>query len=367
MSQTLGFLRMLFRWPISSALGVRLRLFLLRILSKFGRLFKSSNRGKDDVDKESFRGRNSDAFFPIYASRVPPSLLSTGDTLQILEPTKVESSIAESASALLQPTQTKSTPCPAQCSAVTLYRPEKIPGLSDTIQKLVAVSSTEFDRWGRNVKLPKLGEDIENIIQPMTTYFSNLHAPSSWQSFVHPEGALYFFDDSRTIPVLTDGYLYDSHIFDFIESYIQGIMEYISSYEITLPSQTVLVLEQRENGKCGYYFADHSHQCIFWLDDFDANSLVYEVKTCPTPSHLGQEIRSQYWFHNELFPHVHDVPDEALRELTDILTHAIGGRFSDFSIANRAIQLRCVERYVSVGEGRPRTGWLYTWLCLCHL
>jgi hypothetical protein len=153
MSQTLGFLRMLFRWPISSALGVRLRLFLLRILSKFGRLFKSSDRGKDDVDKESFRGRNSDAFFPIYASRVPPSLLSTGDTLQILEPTKVESSIAESASALLQPTQTKSTPCPAQCSAVTLYRPEKIPGLSDTIQKLVAVSSTEFDRWGRNVKL----------------------------------------------------------------------------------------------------------------------------------------------------------------------------------------------------------------------
>ena len=31
-------------------------------------------------------------------------------------------------------------------------------------------------------------------------------------------------------------------------------------------------------------------------------------------------------FHNELFPDVHDVPDEALRELTDILTHAIGGK-----------------------------------------
>lgn len=88
--------------------------------------------------------------------------------------------------------------------------------------------------------------------------------------------------------MLTDGYLYDPHIFDFIEGYIQGIMEYISSYEITLPSQTVLVLEKRENGKCGYYFADHSHQCIFWLDDFDAISLVYEVKICPTTSHLGE-------------------------------------------------------------------------------
>lgn len=158
----------------------------------------------------------------------------------------------------------------------------------------------------------------------MTTCFPLLDAPDNWRSFVHPEGALYFFDDSRTIPVLTDGYLYDKHISGFIESYIRRIMEYISSYEITLPSQTVLVLEQRENGKCGYYFADHSHQCIFWLDDFDANSLVYEVKTCPTTSHLGQEIRSQYWLHNELFPHVHDVPGEALRELTDILTHAIG-------------------------------------------
>ena len=92
----------------------------------------------------------------------------------------------------------------------------------------------------------------------------------------------------KTIPVLTDGYLYDPHMFDFIESYIHGIMDYISSHEITLPSQTVLVLEKRENGKCGYYFADHSHECIFWLDDFDANSLVYEVKTRPTTSHLGE-------------------------------------------------------------------------------
>lgn len=88
--------------------------------------------------------------------------------------------------------------------------------------------------------------------------------------------------------MLTDGYLYDPHIFDFIESYIQGIMEYISSNGVTLPSQTVLVLERRENGKCGYYFADHSHQSIFWIDDFDAISLVYEVKTHPTTSHLGE-------------------------------------------------------------------------------
>jgi len=155
MSRALGLIRMPFRWPISSAFGVRLRLFLVRILSKFGLLFKSSkvSRGKDDVDKESLRGRDSDAFLPIYASRVPPSLLSTGDTLQISEPTKVESAIAQSASTVLQPTQTKSTPCPAQCSTVALCRSEKIPGLSDTIQKLVAVSSTEFDRWERNVKL----------------------------------------------------------------------------------------------------------------------------------------------------------------------------------------------------------------------
>ena len=156
MSQTLGFIRMLFRWPTSSAFGARLRLFLLRILSKFGRLFKSSKppRGKDEVDKKSPCSRDSDAFFPIYACSVPPSLLSKGDTPQILEPTKVESATAESASTLLQPTQTKSTSSPAQCSTVTLYnRSEKIPGLSDTIQKLVAVSSTEFDRWERNVKL----------------------------------------------------------------------------------------------------------------------------------------------------------------------------------------------------------------------
>lgn len=154
MSQTLRLIRMLFRWRISSALGVRLRLFLLRILSKFGRLFKSSkpSRGKDESDKGAPRSQDSDAFFPICASRVPPPLLPTGDTSQMLELTKMESAVTPST--LLQPTQAKSTPCSAHCSAVTLYRPpEKIPGLSNTIPNLIAVSSTEFDRWGRNVKV----------------------------------------------------------------------------------------------------------------------------------------------------------------------------------------------------------------------
>lgn len=51
-------------------------------------------------------------------------------------------------------------------------------------RKLTAVSSTEFDRWERNAKLPKLGVDIGYIIQPMATYISNETLFVNWPSDV---------------------------------------------------------------------------------------------------------------------------------------------------------------------------------------
>lgn len=51
---------------------------------------------------------------------------------------------------------------------------------------------------------------------------------------------------------------------------------------------TVLVLEPRNTGNVGYYFADHTKQVVFWLDECDVVWDTKEVKVELKPSHIGK-------------------------------------------------------------------------------
>ncbi|KAK0470193.1 uncharacterized protein EV420DRAFT_1498911 [Desarmillaria tabescens] len=71
---------------------------------------------------------------------------------------------------------------------------------------------------------------------------------------------------------------------------------------ITLPPKVDLVMSfgrELEDGThfCGYYFVDHMHCSIFWLDGFKASGLL-GVKDYDTsePSHLAHVIEAEYWF-----------------------------------------------------------------------
>ncbi|KAF8155634.1 hypothetical protein B0H34DRAFT_659915 [Crassisporium funariophilum] len=197
------------------------------------------------------------------------------------------------------------------------------PGLSDAVESLVAVTSVEFERYERNVTSEKVYFHSFPI-HPLHTCFDPPEPPGRWVPHIHPEGALYFSDDTRDFLILTDVHLYDVSAYQRLETYIEHILSYIKKYDLTLPTETNLALEFRGSGKCGYYFVDHATQSLFWLDEFEGMDFLYEVKVAYSTSLIGHEIRSLYWLHNELFSNVRHVTPDIVSQLKDILIHAVG-------------------------------------------
>ncbi|KDR80105.1 hypothetical protein GALMADRAFT_92332 [Galerina marginata CBS 339.88] len=199
------------------------------------------------------------------------------------------------------------------------------PGVSDEVKKLVAVTSYEYQRYERNIKTDKYFWE-EFTIDPIEVDFLRPDPQGKWTTHTHPDGGLYFHSTSWEIPVLTDVYVYDRSYRGRLENYIQGIMEYIEKYDLKdeLPSNICLVLEFRQTGRCGYYFVDHTHQCLFWLDEFDAMTFLDAIRVNYTRTLIRHELKSLYWLHNEYFPDVRPLERGAILELRDILIHAVG-------------------------------------------
>ncbi|KAF8805781.1 hypothetical protein BYT27DRAFT_7168984 [Phlegmacium glaucopus] len=201
--------------------------------------------------------------------------------------------------------------------------PQSPPGLCKGISNLVAVTSSGFERYERGFTSEKLCYDSFPI-PPLFMTFTESELPNQWVTFTHPDGAPYFLDDSRKIPILTDVWMYDADSKTKLETYIEQIFSYIEEYNIEIPEETCLVLELRNSGKCGYYFVNHAKQCLFWLDEFNGLGFLGKVKVKYTPSHIGHEMKSLYWLHNYLFPDLCPFPSSAISEIKDGFIHAIG-------------------------------------------
>jgi hypothetical protein len=115
----------------------------------------------------------------------------------------------------------------------------------------------------------------------------------------------------QTISVLTEARIDEPDQLAKIEHYISAINAFIYRNDILAHLQTsvvgdeprpfpqehkehkqqpalLLVLELRASGKCGYYFVDHDHQCLFWLDPFDFSHLVDQVRIQHTSGLVGE-------------------------------------------------------------------------------
>ncbi|KAJ3504330.1 hypothetical protein NMY22_g17962 [Coprinellus aureogranulatus] len=86
----------------------------------------------------------------------------------------------------------------------------------------------------------------------------------------------------------------------------------------------VLVLEVRLSGKVGYYFAHHPMRRLFWLEDFNISYNMGGVGVDRTNPHVGWEMRSQYWAHNEFFSDFYKLTEGDLVEIDNMLSFALG-------------------------------------------
>ncbi|KAH6917955.1 hypothetical protein BKA70DRAFT_5106 [Coprinopsis sp. MPI-PUGE-AT-0042] len=302
-----------------------------------GCLTRSPARSLDTLDTGACQGIQQDDDQKQRSRRLmasPSSTLDLGrgstsrqDTL-VDPPTHLPSPTTPSV--VSPPSTLKVTPKPAELQVE----------MSKQIDGLVAVTTEmEYERYSRGFTYPK--EYNEYTIPSCTRSFPGPSIPPQWTTYVHPEGMRYFFKKTRAISVLTEARIDEPDQLAKIEDYISKITSFISENDVLArleasttfapgPSKQqqqpglLLVLELRKSGRCGYYFVDHDHQCLFWLDPFDFSGLVDQVRMQHTSGLVGIQMKSHYWYHNELFPHLYKLTDENLNEIEDILTFAIG-------------------------------------------
>ena len=123
-----------------------------------------------------------------------------------------------------------------------------------------------------------------------------LEVGDRWERRVHPEGGLYFCDREKVCPfinlisrryasfaqrVLTDTYMHEELPRNTINDFVDKIEQFIAKNGLAppvLPENRTLVLEIRQTGRCGYYFVDHSNQCLFWLEPYNAFDMIDNFK-----------------------------------------------------------------------------------------
>ncbi|KAG1780714.1 hypothetical protein EV702DRAFT_1266581 [Suillus placidus] len=151
-----------------------------------------------------------------------------------------------------------------------------------------------------------------------------------WESVVHPEGALYFYDATRH--VFTDANLKSKRLLKAINHLAHQLLLQASDI---IDDSTHLVLElQVKEDACNYYFVQHDRRLLFWLQDYDELICIYEhVKGVKSDTHIKIALEAQYWMHCELYPSNAPIQPQIATELKHVLLHA----HSDFLTSDTSV------------------------------
>ena len=166
-------------------------------------------------------------------------------------------------------------------------------------------------------------------------------------------------DGARFKPIYTDTDMCDPALRQEIEEAVEEINK-LKDISPPLPEDWELALElgkDEETGEsiCSYYFVCHSTRCLFWLHEFDLESVLNDLCGVTQQTHIREPARSSRIHltkrmtrsgiassllvgghqiatttscltisrsHWEMFPHNREVPEPLVQELTGLLLHA---------------------------------------------
>ncbi|KAH8101122.1 hypothetical protein BXZ70DRAFT_110008 [Cristinia sonorae] len=153
-----------------------------------------------------------------------------------------------------------------------------------------------IERYDRGIILPKQPDDYECIIPKMTLHFPRQGIPRGWIACSHPEGALYYFDESRRI--YTEADIIRPGIHQEVEECVKQLKRTIDSERFDLPPNSSLVIEPSRmdvGDDYYYYYVDHDNRTLFWLEDYELR--VHELDGMPFFTQLRHELEVYYWAH----------------------------------------------------------------------
>jgi len=111
-----------------------------------------------------------------------------------------------------------------------------------------------------------------------------IHLPPQWSASVHPEGKIYFHQNSG-LRVVTESYLYNSVTAENTSAWVIEVEERASKKGFTFTDRTELFLELDGND-CNYYFVDHGARMLFWIDIYSTSELG--ISPVASSSHLSK-------------------------------------------------------------------------------
>ncbi|KAF8155641.1 hypothetical protein B0H34DRAFT_808691 [Crassisporium funariophilum] len=191
---------------------------------------------------------------------------------------------------------------------------------------IYAIIPENFQRYEKRRRIQKVETSMK--VKPLTTNFIHHIDPPGWTSFIHPEGACYFYHAQKR--VYTDVDLHDPKSLKQITDDLTVIEDFIFSNDVKMPLEYDLVLDLNtlDDGKIvtDYYYVDHLSRVIFFLDNFETKHLPIwcEVKGVNSVGHLRHEMEAQYWWHCLTYPTCLDLSRPLVGELRDLVLHFIG-------------------------------------------
>ncbi|KAF8649629.1 hypothetical protein AX16_005718 [Volvariella volvacea WC 439] len=177
-----------------------------------------------------------------------------------------------------------------------LNNPRVIPGVPE-----------EYMRYERNIIIPR--EHVDHKIKPLTTdYLNNRTHPPGWLSYIHPEGALYFFHTEKR--VFTDANLFNPGTLSQVEDRLDIIYTHMEQQGISISKigknvdlvLDMIPVDDCAEMECYYYFVDHATRTIFYLDEVMTSHSPgwHSIRGFNSLPHFSHEIESQYWYEDQL-------------------------------------------------------------------
>ncbi|KAG2133826.1 uncharacterized protein EDB93DRAFT_1173652 [Suillus bovinus] len=168
-----------------------------------------------------------------------------------------------------------------------------------------------------------------NGIQAFMRSFPNESCPwlnvnVEWEPCIHPEGALYLYNDRKR--TFTEGHI-NEHLFRLMDRSADDLCDLARRQSPTFDVDDIELVVQvvpNQTDSCQYYFVDHATRTLFWLHAYDqATETIFDgFQGVCDPSHIRYALESQYWLHCERYPkHTLDRV-QLLKELKVIVVHA---------------------------------------------
>ncbi|KAJ8598063.1 hypothetical protein M405DRAFT_855331 [Rhizopogon salebrosus TDB-379] len=178
-------------------------------------------------------------------------------------------------------------------------------------------------------RLPILMRSFPNQSYPWLT--------GDWKSYVHPEGALYLYNNTVGQRAYTEAII-DEAKFRTVAGYVNALFDLARMKSVDLAADDIELVVQLEEGQagvsCQYYFVDHNARTLFWLHDpheatvrlFGAVQVVYGL------SHMIEYALEQEYcrptsfetnrMHCERYPNHKLDRVKVIKELRELVIHA---------------------------------------------